>query len=259
MQIIDTHSHIYGEQFNEDQKAMLQRAQQSGVSKILLPNIDLESYPAMLQLQQLNPDLCFAMCGLHPCDVKEDYQDVLAFFEKELHADASRFIAIGETGIDLYWDKTTLAIQIESLTKHIEWAKQYNLPLVIHARDSYQEIFEVLKIHHDSSLRGVFHCFTAGQKEADFILGLETFMFGIGGVITYKNNQALRDVVATIPTRKLLLETDAPYLPPVPYRGKRNEPSYLPYVLDVLATTIGKSRAETAALTTENAKEMFRL
>jgi TatD DNase family protein len=259
MQIIDTHCHIYTEQFNEDRNQMIKRAIDSGVVKMLLPNIDKESWQPMLNLCNEFPDNLHPMCGLHPCDVKDNFEAELSFFEQELKQNHKKHIGIGETGIDLYWDKSTLPQQEESLIRHIKWAVEYDLPLIIHARDSYNEIFKVIKDHYQQGLKGIFHCFSASKKEANFIMELETFLMGIGGVISYKKNNELRDVVSKIPNQFLVLETDAPYLPPVPYRGKRNEPSYLWYTLDVLSQVKNTSKAHLAEITTENTQKLFKL
>lgn len=251
---IDTHTHLYSEQFNEDRTAMIQRAIDAGVERMYLPNIDLESIDGMHALEKEFPNNCFAMMGLHPCAVDENWEKVLEEMKK--YIDSRRYAAIGEIGIDLYWDKTFVQEQKEAFKTQIEWAKKLQWPIVIHARDSFPEIFEVMDECYDERLSGIFHCFTGGEAEVKKVLTYEKFMFGIGGVVTYKKSD-LPEILPLIPTQKLLLETDAPYLPPVPFRGKRNESAYVLHTAEKVAEILHLSLAELSKITTENALKIF--
>ena len=251
---IDTHTHLYLDAFENDRDEMIQRAIDSGVTKMFLPNIDEASIAGMHDLCSRFPGNVYPMMGLHPCDVKEDYRDVLHRMKSLL--DNGRYIAVGETGIDLYWDKTTLPIQIEAFRIQVEWAKESGLPIVIHARESYNELFSVLDEMHDARLKGVFHCFTGSTEQARKIMFYGTFMMGIGGVLTYPKS-GLAETVQSIPSEYLVLETDSPFLTPAPHRGKRNESGYIPLVLAKLADAKGVSPEELAAVTTANALRMF--
>ncbi len=252
--LIDTHSHLYLPQFDEDRTPMLERARAAGVEKILLPNIDLDSIDPMLNLCRSYPDLCIPMMGLHPCDVKNDFQEVLS--KMRSHFDSGKFIAVGEIGIDLYWDKTTLPLQIEAFAIQIEWAKELKLPIVIHARDAFDEIFEVVDRLHNDQLRGVFHCFTGTIEQAQKIMAYENFYMGIGGVLTYEKS-GLDKVVKEIPLDYLMLETDSPFLAPKPYRGKRNESAYVKFMAEKLAEIKGMTLQEIAGVTSNNADKLF--
>lgn len=256
VEFIDTHTHIYLSQFDEDRTEMIQRAFDRGIGTLLMPNVDHSTVKGMKELARVYPGRCYAMMALHPCSVGEDLSDQLALVEQELNA--GNYIAVGETGLDLYWDKSTLPAQERSFRKHIRWALEYDLPLVIHARDSFREIFQVLDQENDPALRGVFHCFTGGREEAEKILGYGGFKMGIGGVVTYKSSN-LREVLSEYSLDHLVLETDAPYLSPVPNRGKRNEPSYLIYVAEQLAGIYDLPVDQVARVTTETAKALFRL
>ncbi len=253
---IDTHTHIYANLFLEDDLVAVQRAIDQNVERLLLPNIDLESIAAMHQVVDRYPANCFPMMGLHPCSVKADFQEVLN--QMNLLLENNRYYGIGETGIDLYWDKTFLSEQIESFKIQIGWAKKFQLPLIIHAREAFSEIFEVLDELNDSQLKGIFHCFTGEAYERDKILEYEGFLFGIGGVLTYKKS-TLPEVLKAIPLDKIVLETDAPYLAPVPYRGKTNESAYIPYIAEKLTDVYGCSLSEIATTTTQNAQKLFQI
>lgn len=253
---IDTHSHIYLPQFHEDRDAMIQRAIEANVGKIFLPNIDLDSIPQMHLLCDTYPEMCFPMMGLHPCDVKENFEEVLVHMRTLFSQ--RKYIAVGEMGIDLYWDKTTLPWQISAFKSQVEWAKQLDLPIVIHARDSFDEIFEVMDDVNDAQLRGVFHCFTGNHEQARKVIDYGGFMMGIGGVLTYEKS-GLDKVVADIPLEYLILETDSPFLTPKPYRGKRNESGYVRFVAEKLATCLGKTIEEIADITSSNALQLFRI
>lgn len=254
--LIDTHTHLYLDAFNDDRPAMMSRAIEAGVTRMLLPNIDFASIPGMHALCDAHPNNCFPMMGLHPCDVKDDFREMLREMEGML--DQRSYVAIGETGIDLYWDKTTLPNQIESFEIQIEWAKQRDLPLVIHARESFNEIFEVLDRLHSERLRGVFHCFTGNLLQAGKIMEYGSFLMGIGGVLTYEKS-GLAEVVRELPLAKLILETDSPFLTPKPFRGKRNESAYVTFVAEKLAEIKQLPLQEIAAITTANANALFRL
>lgn len=254
MILTDTHSHIYSSQFDEDRDEMIQRAFDKGIERIFLPGIDSESIESMLELEKEYPDNCFAMMGLHPCSVKENYQDELALVEEWLNK--RDFCAIGEIGIDLYWDKSTLAIQQDAFSTQIQWAKERKLPFVIHCRDAFDEIFEIMDELNDENMRGIFHCFTGNLEQAQHIINYGNFKLGIGGVVTFKN-AGLDNVVEHIETKHLVLETDSPYLAPTPYRGKRNESSYLYNVADRISDLHHISVEEVARITTANSKEVF--
>ena len=255
LQYIDSHAHIYSEQFKADQQEAIGKAAAAGVGQILMPNIDHTSVDAMLQTESDHPGACLAMMGLHPCSVEKH-------FEKELYGVESwlakrPFIAIGETGVDLYWDKTFLVQQQEALRIQARWAKQYQIPIVLHTRDAFQETYEVISQEQDGTLRGVFHCFSGTAAEAAQALELG-FYLGIGGVATFKNG-GLDKLLPGVPLDKLLLETDCPYLAPVPHRGKRNEPAYLPLIARRVADIIHVPLAEVAEKTTANSRKLFNL
>lgn len=252
---IDTHTHLYSEQFSDDRAEMVQRAVAAGVERMYMPNIDLESIDSMHQLEKQFPENCFAMMGLHPCSVDASYLSVLEKMNALLGS--RKYAAIGETGIDLYWDKTFIAEQKDAFRIQCEWAKERNLPVVIHARESFPEIFEVLDEVNDERLCGIFHCFTGTESDVHKVLSYKDFYFGIGGVVTYKKSE-LPEVLAHIPADKLLLETDAPYLPPTPYRGKRNESAYLVHTAEKVAEVLGMPLSRIRDLTTENARRIFR-
>jgi len=254
LQWIDTHAHLYQPAFDEDIADVVDRALASGVSKILLPNIDVDSIQPMLRLCAQYPDVFRPMMGLHPCDVKEDFEQVLKKMES-LFAQYN-FVAVGETGMDLYWDKTTLEIQRAAFEIQLDWAIQRKLPLVIHAREAFEPLLEILdrRIHKD--LKGVFHCFTGDARIASHIAEYGSFYFGIGGVLTYPK-AGLENVIPSLPMDRIILETDSPYLPPVPYRGKRNESAYLIQVAEKLAGILHLNIDALSRLTNENAMRLF--
>ncbi len=256
MTFIDTHSHIYLSDFDNDRSKIVERAINEGVHKILLPNVDSNTIDSMLRLCQAYPDNCLPMMGLHPTSVKENVEDELAIVEKLLKENS--FIAIGEIGIDLYWDKSFFAEQEEAFRFQVNLAKKYNLPIVIHSRDSFDELFTLLDKLNSPELKGVFHCFTGTEKQAQKIINEYGFKLGIGGVITFKNS-GLAEQIKNIDLKHFILETDAPYLAPIPYRGKRNQPAYIPLIAQKLADAKGVSVSEIAEITTQNAKELFNL
>lgn len=255
MNLVDTHSHIYLEEFAQDQAEMLQRGENEGVSTILLPAIDSNTHTQMLQLEAEYPTRCRSMMGLHPCYVKENYRDELAIVQDYLVK--RPFCAIGEIGLDFYWDKTFTDQQYTAFHQQIEWALAYDLPIAIHSRNATYECLEVVAAHQNGSLRGVFHCFSGNEMQARKAADLG-FYLGIGGVLTFKNS-GLDKVMEHTDLAQVILETDAPYLAPVPYRGKRNEPAYLKYVVTKLAQLKGISEEEVAAITTANAGKLFRI
>lgn len=255
MYIIDTHTHLYSESFDEDRTAMIERAIQEGVQKMLLPNIDVDSIEPMYTLCEQFPRNCFPMMGLHPGYINEKWEENLAIVKQHLFEREN--IAVGEIGMDLYWDKTFKNEQAQAFRIQIEWAKELNLPIVIHARDAFDEIFEIVDDLNDSTLSGVFHCFTGNLEQAKRIENYGGFKIGIGGVLTYKKS-GLDEVVKDIPLDLLVLETDSPYLPPTPFRGKRNESAYINYVAEKLADIKGMSVDELANITTQNAENLFK-
>ncbi|MBD0833534.1 TatD family hydrolase [Aestuariibaculum sediminum] len=253
MIITDTHTHLYSEAFDEDRNEMIHRAINEGVSRFFVPAIDSTYTEAMLQLEKDFPNHVFLMSGLHPTHVKENYKEELKHIEAMLSA--HHFYAIGEIGIDLYWDKSTLEIQKEAFKYQIELAKHYKLPIVIHCREAFDEIFEVLEEVKGDELFGVFHCFTGTLEQAHKAMSYN-MKLGIGGVATFKNGK-IDQFLNEIPLKHIVLETDAPYLSPVPYRGKRNESAYIIKVLEKLADIYGISKEEIANITTKNSKEIF--
>lgn len=254
MHFTDTHSHLYSANF-DDRDAMINRAIAAGVEKIYMPNIDSSSIEGMKSVQQAFPRNCFMMMGLHPCSVNEKVEDELQKIENALD-DGSSYYAIGEIGIDLYWDKTHLKEQQMAFRKQIEWAKQRDLPIVIHCRESFEEILDILDEVNEPSLRGIFHCFTGTLEQAQHILGYGNFKLGIGGVLTFKNS-GLDKVVEQLKMEDLVLETDAPYLAPHPYRGKTNESAYLLEVAKKLTSTLNISLEEVAEISNANTQQIF--
>lgn len=253
--MIDTHTHLYAEEFDDDRKETIQRALDKGITEFYLPAIDSESHKKMLQLESEYPNQIFSMMGLHPCYVKPES------WEKELeivknYLDQRHFPAIGEIGIDLYWDKSTLDIQVKAFEQQIDWAIEKDLPIVIHTRESFDETFEVLERKKHPKLRGIFHCFSGNLEQAKQALNLN-FILGIGGVVTFKNGK-IDQFLNEIPLDKIVLETDSPYLAPVPYRGKRNESSYLGLVAGKLVDIYGVDFTEIDRVTSENAKRLFK-
>ena len=251
--IIDTHSHVYLDVFQEDLSEVVARAKAFEVQKVLLPNIDEASIEPMLKLCELYPDFFHSMIGLHPCDVNEDFEEVLARMKKLIPV--VKPVGIGETGIDLHWKQDNLENQKRSFIEQINWAKEFNLPLIIHARESFKEIFECLDLHDSPELRGVFHCFTGSENEIRKISSYHNFYFGIGGTSTYKKNQD--GSIQKIPLNKLVVETDAPFLSPVPHRGKRNEPAFISHTVEFIAKSLNTTFDDVASLTTSNAKRLF--
>ncbi|MBL7775730.1 MAG: TatD family hydrolase [Saprospiraceae bacterium] len=253
-QLIDTHAHLYSPKFDADRPDMVRRAVSAGVGRMYLPNIDSESIEAMLALEAAFPENCFAMMGLHPSHVQpESYERELAIVEDWLGR--RHWAGVGETGIDLYWDKSTLDIQKIAFARQIEWAKDLDLPVIIHSRESNEECLELVEAGQDGRLRGIFHCFSGSLEQARRMIDLG-FWLGIGGTLTYAKSE-LPDILRHIPLQHLVLETDAPYLPPVPYRGKRNESAYLTQVAEKLAEVKDLPLEEIARATSANAEQIF--
>ncbi|XZF14100.1 TatD family hydrolase [Chitinophagaceae bacterium MMS25-I14] len=254
MKFTDTHTHLYDEQLTADPQ-QVQRAIDAGVTKLYMPNCDSSTIPDMLAMEAAWPSNCFSMMGLHPCYVKENYKEELAIVEEWLAK--RKFAAVGEIGLDYYWDKTFVPQQKEALELQIDWALQYDLPIVIHSRESTPDCIDIVRKKQNGKLRGIFHCFGGSLEEAQQITGMGLHL-GIGGVVTFKKS-TLPEVLAEIPLESIVLETDAPYLAPVPYRGKRNESSYIPLIAEKLATIKQVGLDEIAAITTKNAEKIFAL
>ncbi len=254
MILTDTHTHLYAEQFNTDIDLVIKNCIAKGVKRLFLPNIDSSSITGMMALAEKYPTTCFPMMGLHPTSVKTNYLEELAVVENWLAN--YKFCAVGEIGIDLYWDKTLLKEQQDAFKAQINLAKKYNLPFVIHCRDSFNEIFEILDELNDDTMRGIFHCFTGNIEQANHIINYGGFKLGIGGVVTFKNS-GLDKVVEQIDLEHLVLETDSPYLAPIPYRGKRNESSYLLNIAEKISEIYKQPIDKIAEITTQNSIEVF--
>ena len=253
MIITDTHTHLYSEQFDDDRAQMMQRAIDNGISRFFVPAIDSSYSEAMFNLEKEYPAYVYLMMGLHPTSVKENYLEELQLVKNWL--DKRKFYGIGEIGIDLYWDKSFLVQQQDAFKTQIEWAKERKLPIIIHCRESFNEIFEVLEDVNDDSLFGIFHCFTGDFEQAKRALSFN-MKLGIGGVVTFKNG-GIDKFLHKIPVKNIVLETDSPYLAPVPFRGKRNESSYMLKVLDKLADIYNLTPQEIAKITTQNSIDIF--
>lgn len=253
MFLIDTHTHLYLNAFDPDRKEVVERAIEQGIKSMLLPNIDGSSIEELIKLCELFPENCYPMMGLHPTSVKENFDEELDLVEHWLKNE--KFIAIGETGIDLYWDKTFIKEQEIAFSRQLELAIENKLPIVIHMRDSFEETYGIVKKFAGPDLSGVFHCFTGNEEQARMIIDLN-FKLGIGGVVTFKNS-GLADVIKNIDLKHIILETDAPFLAPVPFRGKRNESSYIKLVAQKLAAIKQTTIDEIAEITTANAQELF--
>jgi TatD DNase family protein len=253
MLLTDTHTHQYYETNPAKREALMQRCLDNSIGRLFLPNVDSSSIELVFSQVKAFPNNCFAMLGLHPCDVKASWQEELSLIKAAIPQ--HKIYAIGEIGIDLYWDKTTLNEQVEAFRIQISWAKELKLPIVIHCRDAFDEVYEVLQQEYDENLRGILHCFTGTLEQAQKIIGLG-FYLGIGGVVTYKN-AGLDKIVQQIDLKHIVLETDSPYLTPVPYRGKPNESAYLIYVAQKVADLHQTDMETVAAITTENSKIVF--
>jgi TatD DNase family protein len=251
--ITDTHTHLYSEQFDEDREDMIQRAKDAGVSRFFIPAIDSSYTESMFALEKENPNDVFLMMGLHPTSVKENYLEELAHVKNWI--DKRIFYAIGEIGIDLYWDKSFLVQQQEAFRTQIKWAKEKKIPIVIHCREAFDEIFEILETEKEDALRGIFHCFTGTLEQAKQAISYN-MKLGIGGVATFKNGK-IDTFLNEIGLQHIVLETDSPYLAPTPFRGKRNESSYITNVIDKLVAIYGISFQEIVEITTQNSKDVF--
>ena len=257
MKFIDTHTHLFLNQFDKDIDLVINNAIASGINKMFLPNISSETTNSMMELCRKYPENCFAMMGLHPCDVKKESIDKELLHVEQM-LEKNKFIAVGEIGLDLYWDKTTLDIQKEAFEAQIKLAKKYQLPIVIHVRESFNEAIEIVEKLNGEGLSGVFHCFTGDVGDAKKITDLENFYFGIGGVLTFKNS-GLENTIKEIDIEYLILETDSPYLTPAPFRGKRNESKYIINIAEKLAEVKGVSLDKIAEITNKNASNLFKL
>jgi TatD DNase family protein len=252
--LTDTHTHLFSEEFNSDRQETVERALAAGVHKMFLPNIDSSSIAPMLELEKKFPVNCFAMMGLHPCSVNEKYGEELAVVEHWL--EKRKFSAVGEIGMDYHWDKSFIDQQKDAFARQIDLAKKYSLPIVIHQRECFEDLFAIVKAKNDKSLKGIFHCFTGTKEEADQIISLGGFKMGIGGAVTYKNSK-LPEVLKQIDMEHIVLETDSPYLTPVPHRGKRNESAYINFVAQKVAEIKGLTVQEIADITARNAEIIF--
>ncbi len=256
--MIDTHSHIYGPEFDEDREEVIQRAREAGVEYILLPNINQESIQPMLDLCEHHPGYCLPMMGLHPEDVREDYESVLANMLQRLQSPHHPYIAIGEVGLDFYWDETYRTEQLEAFEQQVCWARDFHLPLVIHCRKAHRELVDIMERHRHEDLTGIFHCFGGTLEEAQELLSFPEFVLGIGGIVTYKKS-TLPVTLSQVPLERIVTETDAPYLAPVPYRGKRNESAFVAHTLQFLANVYECTAEKVDITTTETAKRLFKL
>lgn len=255
--MIDTHSHLFVEEFTEDLPAVVDRARAAGVSKVLMPNIDDTTVEDMLEVCAVYKGYCFPMIGFHPTSVDADSAPRIRNMKKRLSGEHP-YIAIGEVGMDLYWDKTYLKEQQKALDEQIQWALEYRLPLVLHCREAFPELFEVLSPYKKTELNGIFHSFTGTSEEAEQVLEYSRFVFGINGVVTFKKS-TLPEILTRIPLDRIVLETDSPYLAPVPFRGKRNESSYIKNVAIKLAEIYGMDFEKVDRITTDNALKVFKM
>lgn len=264
LQFTDTHAHLYVRQYGNDRTAMIDRAIAAGVTRMLLPNIDVDSIPALYQLADAYPQNCFPMMGLHPCDVKADAKEALDYIENELYHSGRSFCAIGEIGLDFYWDTTYAQAQEQALHRQIEWAKKLDLPIVLHCRNSFDQTLAIVQEHNDSQLRGVFHCFSTSTADAEKVIKLGNFYIGIGGVVTYPNS-GVSEIVKNIDLNYIILETDAPFLVPEPHRSRNkkqrplNESAFLVDIAQCVAELKQTDLATIAEITNENATQLFRL
>ena len=254
--MIDTHSHIYDETFDSDHSEIIRQAKEAGVEKIILPNVDSKSLPRMLQLEAKYPNYCYAAIGLHPTSVGKDYESELELIKFEL--ERRKYIAIGEIGIDLYWDKTYYKEQVFAFQKQIEWALDYDLPIIIHVRDSFSETMTALAPYKNKGLKGIFHSFTGSVDNANEIFQFGNFLLGINGIVTFKNS-VLPETLKQIDLKNIVVETDAPYLTPTPFRGKRNESSYIKYTCNKLAEIYNVTFDQIDQITTQNAKTLIKI
>lgn len=256
MEIIDTHTHLFTEEFTDDLPLVIARAEEEGITRLYMPNIDASTVDDLLRVCRSYPGYCLPMIGLHPTSVNEGFREELERLHTWLEEPEHPFVAIGEVGMDLYWDTTYRKEQEEAFRVQIEWALQTDLPIIIHSRSSFEELYAIMSDYRHSSLKGIFHSFGGSVDEAKALLEFEGFMLGINGVLTFKKS-TLPDVLATLPADRVVLETDSPYLAPVPHRGKRNESSYIKYTLAHMASVYGKTLEEMAEITSKNARKVF--
>ena len=255
MIITDTHTHLYSESFDTDRNEVIDRAIENGITRFFIPSIDSSYIESMYDLEKQYPEHIFLMAGLHPTHVKNDYKNELSIIVRQL--EQRSFFAIGEIGIDLYWDKTMLREQQDAFRFQIQLAKKYSLPIVIHCRDAFNEVFEVLELEKSDDLKGIFHCFTGTLEQAKKAISYN-MKLGIGGVVTFKNGK-IDQYLSKIPISEIVLETDAPYLSPTPFRGKRNESAYLLHILEKVASIYKLQRDDTARITTQNSIDIFKI
>ena len=256
LRIIDTHSHLFTEEFDADRTAVLRRAKEEGVTRIYMPNIDETTIDRLLQVCEDNSGYCFPMMGLHPTSVNEHFEIALQQIHQCLMTRREQFVAVGEIGLDLYWDDTYLEQQMKVFDLQVRWALEMDLPIVVHCRKAIQYIYKVLYPYKNTALRGIFHSFTGDPEEAELMLQFKRFMIGVNGIVTFKKS-ALPAILPQIPVERLVLETDAPYLTPVPHRGERNESAYICYTLMKVAQVLGCSPEELADQTSANAMRIF--
>lgn len=256
LRIVDTHSHLFTEEFDADRTTVLIRAKEEGVTRIYMPNIDETTIDRLLKTCDDNRGYCFPMMGLHPTSVNENYEIALQQVNQCLMAHHDQFVAVGEIGLDLYWDDTFLEQQMDVFDRQIRWALELDLPIVVHCRKAIQYIYKVLLPYKNTALRGVFHSFTGDPAEAELMLQFERFMIGVNGIVTFKKSP-LPAILPQMPVERLVLETDAPYLTPVPHRGERNESAYICYTLIKVAQILGRSPEELAKQTSANALKLF--
>jgi len=255
--LIDTHAHLFLNEFNDDLDKVINRAIENNILKIILPNVDSSTIQALFKCCNKYPSILYPAVGIHPVSVKDNYEEELKIFYKKI--EEKNFVAIGEIGIDLYWDQNFIKEQIIVLKKQIEIAIDLKLPVILHVRNSFKEIFEVLNYFDNKKLKGVFHAFTGNKEEANFIIeNYPEFKFGIGGILTFKNSN-LKNIISSIPNKKIVLETDSPYLAPIPKRGQRNESSYLIYIAKYLSEIKKIDYNELCQITTNNAIELFNI
>lgn len=252
--MINTHSHLFDTQFDADRDAVIMRAKSAGVKRILMPNIDASTIDALHRTEAAYPDYCLSMMGLHPTSISENYKKELSCVEKMFSTHS--YCAVGEIGLDLYWDQSYLSQQMDAFETQIKWSKQLDLPVVIHSRNAFPEVFESVARHYDSQLKGVFHSFGGTVEQAKQVLDLPEFYLGINGVVTFKN-AGLRDVLPFVPLTRVVIETDDPYLTPVPYRGKRNEPAYLTFIVQALSEIYQVTIEDVKVITSDNAVHLF--
>ena len=255
MQFIDTHIHIDGEEFKDDLDEVVARAKEAGAIQLFVPGINYDSIASMKAVCERFPDFIRPMIGLHPEDVKEDYKDVLGKMHQEL--DNSNYIAIGEVGLDYYWSREFEKEQLDAFELQVQWSVEAQLPLMIHCRKAQNEMVKIIRRYEKVLPGGVFHCFTGNQHEAIELLQFEKFVLGIGGVSTFKKSHLAEDLAAVVPINRIVLETDAPYMAPVPHRGERNESSFIPFIIEKLSLAYGVSNEELATITTATAKKVF--